>query len=197
MLYTNYKQVAKIILSSENTTQRDTTENITINTEGKTVVNKYYFTVNLPFYKFSKTTKLAVETFSLLSNNYTENAIDIGSIFVTSIKKSNVYHSDKALNIKGTCLLSIDLSKSLTYINPDVINNSIEITGNTGFMEGNPIEIVVDTKLGADTTEADIKGCLEENRWSLTLIVYEEEKEENAKEYVDDRTKNFSKPSLY
>lgn len=195
MLYTNYKQVAKIILASEYCTERDTSTK-TVNSNAEIVVNKYVFNVNLPFYKFSKTTKLAVESFSFLSADLTASAIDIGSIFITNIKKSNVYHSNPSLN-KGTCLLSINLSKSINYINPDVINNSIEITGNTGFMEGNPIEIIVDTKIGADTTADDINGCLDDCRWSLTLIVYEEEKEENAKDFVDDRTKNFSKPSSY
>jgi len=194
MLYTNYKQVAKIILKSEDSLDF-TTKTETVATVASTIVTKYTYNITLPFYKFSKNTRLAVESFSLLSEDFTQRAIDIGDVFILNIKKSNVYHSNPKSN-KGTCILSTNLSKSTEYFNPDITKNSIDITGNTGFMEGNPLEIFVDTKIGNDTTN-DVGGCIDTAIWSLTLVIFEEEKEENPKDYVDDRTNNFSKPSLY
>ena len=196
MLYTNYKQVARLVLKSIDAEQETTDRQFTVDTTTTNypVVTKYTYNVNLPFYKFTKNTKLAVESFSYLSTNLEDKSVGIGDIFLLNIKKSNIYHSYIGAR-KGTCILSKNLSKSFEYINPDVINNSIDITGNTGFIEGNPLEIFVDTKIKDDIS--DINGCLEENFWSLTLVIYEEEKEENPKDYVDDKVKNYSKPSLY
>jgi len=191
MLYTNYKQVAKLILKSEDAT-KDVVGTHTLSTvQNIPSIGLYTFFVNLPFYKFTKNTKLAVEKFTFVSDNYT--FIDVGDIYIKNIKKSNVYHSSKKA---GTCILSLSLGKTNEYINPDVINNSIDITGNTSFLEGNPLEIFLDTKV-KDDSDVDIKGCSDESVWSLSLIIYEEVKEENLKDYADDNVKLLSKPSVY
>lgn len=191
MLYTNYKQVARLILKSKDAIQELGTTHV-INTlpNCKSVI-KYTFNIQLPYYKFTKNTKLAVESFSFVSEALTYN--EVGDIFILNIRKNNIYHSSTRA---GTCILSRILSDTTEYINPDVINNSIDITGNTSFLEGNPLEIFVDTKV-LDDGFVDIKGCSNKNDWSLTLLIYEEEKEENAKDYVKDGIKNYSNPSLY
>lgn len=207
MLYTNYKQIAKIILKSEDAVS--TTDSIfqTIDQNGANfttrVIRSYTYNVHLPFYKFNKNTKMAVDTFSIdvPEGLYTYSAI--GDLYVKNLKKNEVYHSGPTSS-NGTCLLSVVMGKSNQYINPDLINNSIEITGNTHFLEQyNPLEIFVDTKIQDFTlvngvaSLKDIKGCPENVDWSLTLYIFEEEKEENKKDFVSDSRVNFSKPSLY
>lgn len=197
MLYTNYKQIATIVLNSGSAIEKDEID-VTIKTVDQTSVQKYTFNINLPFYKFTKNTKLAVQNFVFNSDTYFRK--NIGDVYIKNIKKSNVYHSNK-MNSKGTCILSDVLTEPNKYINPDVINNSIDITGNTSFLEGNPLEIIVDTKVCRDNVEeqtgTDINGCPSTAFWTLTLTIYEEEKEENKKDVVEDKVKNYSKPLLY
>lgn len=193
MLYTNYKQVVRLVLKSEDAIKDIVGTHTIQSVAGLNSIGRYTFNINMPFYKFSKNTKLAVEKLSVISNDYIDNTADIGDIYLLNIKKQNVFHSSKK---KGTCIYSGILSKTNEYVNPDVINNSIDITGNTGFLEGNTLDIFVDTFVIDDSAQ-EIQGCSEGTVWSLSLIIYEEEKEENPKDNVQDGVKNHSKPVLY
>jgi hypothetical protein len=195
MLYTNYKQVARLVLQKSDADSKETVpfkQSATVTGQCETL---YKYNINLPYYKFSKNTKLAVDSFSVReSATYAYKYKNIGNVFIKNIKKSNVYHSDKTK--QGTCILSCLMARTNQYVNPNVLQNSIDITGNTSFLEGNELELIVDTKIISDD-DVLLNGCPEDIYWTLTLLIYEEEKEENPKDYVDDKVKNYSKPSLY
>lgn len=205
MLYTNYKQVAKLVLKSTDATQEVSgTELLEDGGAPVNIVSKFTYNIKLPFIKFGKNTKLAIENFStVVPASYDMG--NIADIYIKNIHKKNIYHSAE-LSANGTCILSYPIEYLTEYINTDVINNSIDITGNTSFMEGNPLDIFVDTKIfkyndpggGAPfNRDGTITGCPDDLVWSLTLLVYEEEKEENAKDFVDDRARNYGRPALY
>ncbi len=192
MLYTNYKQVARLVLKSEDAIK--TSGGIPYIATSATPTNSLYtFKPNLPFYSFTKNTKLAVESFTFSGGPLGSGIKYIGDVIIKNLKRTNIYHSK---NQQGTCIFSGNMHSTINYYNNDIINNSIDITGSTNFLNGNELEIFINTRL-LDDGNVDIKGCVDYFNWSLTLVVYEEEKEENPKDYVDNRTNNYSKPSLY
>lgn len=187
------------------------------------IVSKYTYSITLPNMQFNKNTRLAVDKFSIqLRKRDSENHLKMDTIpdvYIKNIHQKNVFNS-RGKSSYGTCILSIPFNilqikndekpPPMTYQNPDLINNSIDITGTTAFLQGQPLEIFIDThmakykqKSGTSGTgleqEEDgfVEGCPDTFIWSLTLIVYEEEKEENAKDFVDDRAKIFGIPKLY
>jgi hypothetical protein len=192
MLYTNYKQVARLVLKSEDAVK--TSGGLpTIDGNPILITSLYTFKPNLPFYSFTKNTKLAVESFTFNGGPVGVQLQYIGDVIIKNLKRPNIYHSRIQ---QGTCIFSGNMHSAINYYNNDIINKSIDITGSTNFLNGNDLEIFINTRLLNDTS-VDVKGCVDSFNWSLTLVVYEEEKEENPKDYVDDRTNNFSKPSLY
>jgi hypothetical protein len=191
MLYTNYKQVARLVLKSEDAIKTVRTPTI----EGNQVpINSLYtFKPNLPFYSFTKNTKLAVESFTFYGSYVGTGARYVGDVIIKNLNRSNIYHSK---NQQGTCIFSGNMYSTIDYYNNDIINNSIDITNSTNFLNGNELEIFINTRI-LDDGNVDIKGCVDKFNWSLTLVIYEEEKEENPKDYVDNKLQNYSKPALY
>lgn len=230
VLYTNYKQMAKITLKSEDAVDYEKTTNVIVGHETAvpmrekdpvTIIGKYTYRINLPFMQFGKNTRLAVDTFSIqITHRKNQNHLQTYStpdVYIKNIHKKDVYNSTNK-SAYGTCLLSIPFNNNvndvkpppITYQNFDLINNSIDITGSTAFLQGEPLEIFIDTKIlrykkDPATTPTNLKmlpdgyveGCPDVFKWSLSFIVYEEEKEENPKDYVDDRAKPHSIPALY
>lgn len=192
VLYTNYTQKAKVVLRSSNAIV--STKQFVIDTLNVDVVQHYAFMITVPNVKFNKETRVAVESFVIHNTNEVINydQADIGDVYLTSINKKNVVATD---NIQGTHLLSFS-GLNYSYNNTDLVLNSFSVSGQTQFLEGQGIDILVNTKLEADNGE-DIRGCPRDVVWGLTLIVYEMEKQENEKDFVDDRAKNYSQPALY
>ena len=191
MLYTNYKQVSYIVLKSNEAVNKREWGTKTFGTQSKKVYDEYIFHVSLPYYKFTKNTKLAIETFSIqheITNNNGKKA-QIGDVYIKNIHKANVFSKNKE---NGCPILTTNIGQDLFYINDDVINKSIDITNNTGMLEGNnPLTIFVNTRI-LDDSDNEIKGCPENSEWGLTLYVYEEVKEENEKDMVRNNV-----PSLF
>lgn len=227
VLYTNYKQVAKITLKSDFGAVKDTVgTTIGFKTSGTGVqtstnvdiVSKYTYSITLPNMQFNKNTRLAVDKFSIqLRKRDSGNHLKMDTIpdvYIKNIHQKNVFNS-RGKSSYGTCILSIPFNilqikndekpPPITYQNPDLINNSIDITGKTAFLQGQPLEIFIDTHMtkykqdppGTHIEDGFVEGCPDTFIWSLSLIVYEEEKEENAKDFVDDRAKIFGIPKLY
>lgn len=191
MLYTNYKQVTRLVLKSEDAIK--TTRTPTIANASILITSLYTFKPNLPFYSFTKNTKLAVESFTFNGAPLGIGARYIGDVIIQNLKRPNIYHSGIQ---QGTCIFSGNMHSVINFYNNDIINNSIDITGSTNFLNGNELEIFINSRL-LDDGNVDIKGCVNNFNWSLTLVVYEEEKEENPKDYVDNKLQNYSKPALY
>ena len=194
MLYTNYKQVAKLVLKSEDAVKINGPLGSVLGNFNRTVYMLYSFKPTLPFYKFTKNTRLAVDTF--VCTGYLGGGVlkYTGDVIIKNFKKSNIYNSNPIK--QGTVIYSGYFNNLIDYRNNDIINNSIDITGATDFLNGNELDIFVDTRL-VDDNNIPIRGCISNYNWSLTLVIFEQEKEENPKDYVDDRVKNYSLPALY
>lgn len=195
MLYTNYKQVAYIVLKSNEADFTREWGTKLLGTVSNKIYDEYTFNIKLPYYKFTKNTKLALETFTIeheITNNNGKKA-QIGDVYIKNIHKANVFSKNKEY---GCPLLSTSIGQDFFYNNTDVINKSIDITNNTGFLESNPLTIFVNTRI-LDDTNAEIKGCPESSVWSMTLYVYEEVKEENEKDFSRNESNPYSRPPVF
>lgn len=174
MSYKSYRQIAHITLKSNDANEIQNAGNRLINAANEQINTSYKFNINLPFIKFTKNTHMAVQKVAF-KPSIQNNILAIGDIFITNLKKSNVYHSG---NKKGTCIFTGSFANSFEYVNQDTTYNSIDITNHTTFLENNNgIELFVDTKV-LDDAAVDIGGIKEFDRFSISLIIFEFEKEE-------------------
>lgn len=193
VLYTNYTQKAKVVLRSSNAIVSTKQFDLDGGNANVDVVQKYAFMITVPNVKFNKETRIAVESFVLHDTTTINfNQFDIGDVYLTSVNKKNVVATD---NLQGTHLLSFS-GVDYTYNNTDLVLNSFSITGQTEFLEGQGIDIFVNTNI-KDDNDDEIRGCPIGVVWSLSLIVYEMEKQENEKDLVDDGAKILMRPALY
>lgn len=223
MLYKNYKQVAIIHLNSidADNTQNGVQAPLTFKTEipeelgdppaptGHIVLNEYQpvqrntrffteytFNVNIP-YKFTKTTKMSLVSFNIKYDKqwmeYNSKAANVGGLYIKNLHKSNVYHKNKS---NGLLLMNEFFGNDVDYHNQDIINNSIDITNNTSFLEGNQIKVFLDAKIFDDNDNL-VVGCIGNVEWCAKLYIFEEELVENKPDSVDDRTVNYSRPAIY
>lgn len=199
MLYKNYKQVAIIHLSTADADSVITSGNVNIQALPVQVNTEYAFNINIP-HKFTKRTKLALVDFEIYYKpptgwiDYNNKTPTVGGLYIKDLHKSNIYYKNKS---KGLLLLNGYFGGDVKYNNPDIINNSIDITNNTSFLEGgNTLKIFLDTNIIADN-DVMMDGCLSIAEWFVKLIIFEEEAEENKPDFVDNKVVNYSRPTIY
>ena len=160
------------------------------NSETVDFISKYRFKVNL-LNPMSKNIRVAVKSFvhhnTLISgsskSSWDEIQKPIGNIYIDNLYDKNSYNTDS--NIRNKLhLLSYPLcfEKVETYYNNDILNTSKSIQ-NTVF-QNNYIDIVVDASI-QDVNAKRIIGCPKTSSWSLTLVLYDVEMEENPKTFSD------------
>lgn len=194
--YTNYKKVARITLKSEDATKKVLYNRMLMGVNTP-IIGNYSFNINLPTLKFNKHTRIAVEKFSIIHTvpSYVNgNYCEIGHIYIKNFSKPlNNFHSSKSNN--GLCVMTDDIGHNTTIYNDDIINNSLDITGNADIFSGRePLDIFIDTRMRDLFPINDMKGCPDSSNWALTLVVFEYEPEENKKNYVSNYAENYSKP---
>lgn len=147
---------------------------------------KYRFKVNL-LNPMSKNLRIAVKSFvhqNGLKSGSSKSAWDevpkpIGNIYIDNLYDKNSYNTDVTINNKFH-LLSYPLcfKKVEEYYNNDIINTSKSIQNS--IFQNNYLDIVVDANIH-DKNDKKITGLPTTSNWSLTLILYDTEFEENPK----------------
>ena len=177
MLYTNYKQVAEITLNSQFAEQEDTSEQ-TVHSVPTTFVSKYKFKVNL-LNPMSKNLKIAVKSFASHNEFISTASRNIGTVYVDNWYDKNAFNTDPSIQNKFQLLTYPLCTERIDkYYNNDIIDTSKSVQ-NTAFAN-NYIDIVVDAKIKNDDGVI-VKGFPKDNKWSVTLILYDTEFEENPK----------------
>lgn len=176
-MYKTYKQLYRIVLNSQDATSK-TTVIKTIGTVLEDLTTRYFFNLNIEL-PFTVQARLAVKSFH--SNNksspVSSKPVAIGGIYSPTISQRNTYQSVGTQN--GVLLLSHQFSSTLQtdYYNPDYKLNYIDIQNNLSWL-CNGIELFVDSKI-LDDGGNDIGGFPDNDEWTLELIVYDEELEQN------------------
>jgi len=241
MLYTNYKQVAEIVLNSQDAEKVDYTpqpENLILwkggsvvmkhneylrkedgtfiyhplsplpssdytyenpPTDGKIFHDPYspklyplYFTKKFSFKinllnPMSKNLKIAVKSFSIHNTtimgsdfySWDNSERSIGNVYIDNVYDKNSFNSDPDINNKFELLTFPMCQKPVdTYFNNDILNSAKSIQNN--IFQNNYLDIVVDAKIKNSDNEK-IKGIPQTARWSLSLILFDTEFQENPK----------------
>jgi len=226
MLYTNYKQIAEIILHSqdaENVEWTSQPENLILWKGGSPVMKhneylrkedgtfiyhpndleddgetqklqlyplyfakKFSFKINL-LNPMSKNLKIAVKSFSIHNTttmgsdfySWDNSERSIGNVYIDNVYDKNSFNSDADINNKFELLTIPMCQKPIdTYFNNDILNSAKSIQNN--IFQNNYLDIVVDAKIKNSDNEK-IKGIPLTARWSLSLILFDTEFEENPK----------------
>jgi hypothetical protein len=148
---------------------------------------KYRFKIDLNN-RMSTNVRIAVKSFILhrgaqvigwTSNSYDHGTREIGDVYIDNMYDKNSFHSDPKIRNKFHLLSTpICFDNIEKYHNNDILNTSKSIQ-NISF-QNNYFDIIVDAKI-RDKDQNKILGCPIYASWSLTLIVYDTEFEENPK----------------
>lgn len=158
------------------------------------VCTNYNF--KLPSFPFSINDKsrLAVQTFDFAKNYNTFNCKSVGGVYLKSLQPSNNTYTTQGYN-KGTLLLPANFQNSITYQNSDIEYNSIPLPSNFGSVLQNGLDIFIDSKK-RNYLNADIQGCINEDRFNLSLIVYEIEDFDYLYQDLSEKQKNYMSIAL-
>ena len=153
------------------------------------VCTNYKYNVPIPIY-FNEKNKICVEKF--IYNKKTTTPSSIANIYCKSLSQNNIFNSQG--NSKGCYLLSTVLNdENTTYNNSDLINNSMSLPSDNGAWVQNGIDIFIDSKK-LDINGVDIKGCIDDDLWVLSLIIYDVEEYETLDNNMDGNVANYINP---
>ena len=72
------------------------------------------------------------------------------------------------------------------------LNNSMMLPGDNGAWIQNGIDIFVDSKK-LDVNNDNIKGCIDNDEWILTLIIYDVEEYDTIDNNMDSKVHNYQR----
>lgn len=157
------------------------------------VCTNYRFKLNsLPFDMNDKC-RLAVQYFDYVRNYKTTNCKAVGSVYLKSIMPSNTYTSQSSSY--GTLALPINFIDSFSYQNNDIENNSMPLPGNIDQILQNNFDVFIDSKK-RNFSNQSINGFIDEDAWSMSLIIYEMDELEVITHELDTKVKNSINPRL-
>ncbi len=158
------------------------------------VCTNYRFKLDSRPFDLNDKCRLAVQQFDYVKNYKTENNASVGGVYFKNIFPSNTYASQG--NQDGTLLLSTHFGKTMSYHNTDSENYSIPLSNSINNILHNDIDIFVDTKK-LNFLNKDINGCIDDDSWCLTLVIYELDDFEYVNKELDTSIKNNVNPRLY
>ena len=119
--------------------------------------------------------RMAVQSFDYAKNYATFNCKSIGAVYLKNIMPIDIYSTQGYQN--GTFLIPVNFQSSFSYENNDILYTSIALPNNMTQLLQNGLDIFVDSKKRNQNNQ-DIKGCIDDDRFSLTLVIYEIDDEE-------------------
>lgn len=137
--------------------------------------------------------KLAVQSFDYIKNYNTQSCKSVGGVYFRNLFPSNTFSSQSDGN--GTMLLSTNFLDTFDFQNNEMMNNSIPLPNNINNILNNDLDIFVDTKK-RDIYNQDINGCIDDDAWSMVLVIYELDEYELVNKELDTKIKNSINPRL-
>ena len=135
----------------------------------------------------SKNLKIAVKSFCIHNtttmgsdfHSWDNSEREIGNVYIDNVYDKNSFNSDADINNKFELLTIPMCQKPVdTYFNNDILNSAKSIQNN--IFQNNYLDIIVDAKIKNSDNEK-IKGIPQTARFSLSLILFDTEFEENPK----------------
>ena len=150
------------------------------------ICTNYRFNMPIPTF-FNSINKLCVEQF--IYKNKINTPSSSGIVYCKSLTNNNIYNSQG--NNKGCYLLSTIFDNTI-YNNNDLVNNSMMLPADNGSWIQNGIDIFVDSKK-LDVNDVDINGCINNDEWILTLIIYDVEEYDTIDNNMDSKVHNYQR----
>ena len=157
------------------------------------VCTNYNFKLPDISFKLTDKCRLAVQSFDYVRNYPTFNCRSVGGIYIKNIQPFETYTTQGFS--KGTLLLSAYFGNTLTYQNNDLENNSIPLPHNFNSILQNGLDIFVDSKK-RNFNNADILGNINEDRFNLSLLIYELEDFDYGYQDMSDKQRNYKNIAL-
>lgn len=132
--------------------------------------------------------RLAVQSFEYVKNYSTFNCSSIGAVYIQGLHPIDIYQSQG--NFKGTLLLATYFGESFYHTSHNLEDVSYPLPSNMTQMLQNGLDIFVDTKK-LNQHNNDIQGCIDEDSFNLTLVIYELEDFEYISGDLNERTRNY------
>lgn len=153
------------------------------------VCTNYKFKLTVLPNNLNEKCRMAIESFNYVKNYGTANCKSVGGVYVKSILPTETYSSQGYY--KGTLLLPAHFGNSIAYANNNVEYNSVPVPHNMTQLLQNGLDIFIDSKK-RNFSNQDISGCINEDTFSLTLLVYEVDEFESIKDELNEKTKNYA-----
>lgn len=153
----------------------------------KVCTNYEFLLNNIPF-DLNDKCRLAVLSFDYIRNYIVPTKKSVGGVYLKELIPSNTYSSQSVTG--GTLLLQAGFADNFSYQNQQLEINSMNLPYNVNTILQNKINIFVDSKK-RNYDNADINGCLDDDSWSLALVIYELNEIEVKTNELDTNTKNY------
>lgn len=140
---------------------------------------------NLPIHLSDKC-KLAVADFVWAENTSTYPCKGVGGVYCKSMSPVDTYSTQGYY--KGNLLLPAYFGENITYRNTDIEQHGIPMPDGNQFLQ-NGLDIFIDSKK-VNNANQDIQGNIDDDTFSLTLIVYEIEDYEYVSLDMDEKVRN-------
>jgi hypothetical protein len=137
--------------------------------------------------------RLVVQSFNYVKNYPTANCKSVGGVYIKSIPFVDTYTSQGSqAYYKGTMVLPAYFGNTFTYSNNDADFNSVPVNNITQLLQ-NGIDVFIDSKK-RNFYNQDIAGCINDDAFSLTLLVYELDDYDYKSVDLNEKTKNTNNP---
>lgn len=132
--------------------------------------------------------RLAVQSFDYVKNYATTNCKSVGGVYLKNILPPDTYSSQG--HYKGTLILPAYFGNSFSYQNSDLEYNSIALPNNISQFLQEGIDVFVDCKK-RNFGNQDISGCINDDTFNLSLIIYELEDFEYLYQDMSEKQRNY------
>ncbi len=178
------------ILTASNGTNHTFTK---ININPVEVCTNYRFKLeNIP-YDLNDKCRIAVQSFDYIRNYKTNECPSVGNVYLKSIMPSNTYTSK--IENHGTLALPTNFIDTFSYENHDIENNSMPLPMNIGQILQNSFDIFIDSGK-TNFNNQNIRGFIDEDAWSMTLLIYEQDEFEFINKELDPKIHNIKNVRL-
>jgi hypothetical protein len=137
--------------------------------------------------------KISLESFHYLDISNPANCNEFGGVYIRNISSSDTYNSQG--NYNGHLLLSAHFGNNIIYNNYNLEYSSVQLPYNASQLLQNGLDIFIDTKI-KDQNDADIKGALLEDQFTMSLIIYELEDYDYINVDLNEKIKNYNNTRL-
>lgn len=157
------------------------------------VCTNYKFKLDNQSFVLNDKCRLSVQSFDYVKNYNASLCKSVGGVYIKSFLPTDTFSSQGYY--KGTLLLPAYFGNNITYQNNNLEFNSIQLPNNTAHLLQNGLDIFIDSKK-RNTANQDISGNINEDRFNLSLVIYEVDDYEYINVDLNEKVQNYNNSRL-